>query len=380
MSSLSDRRVAVVYRLDHPGGVQSCALSLVKGLNRQGIIPDILWDLEPSRALLEKAGVQANFHRLRFPLPTRWIDRMPPTARYLAWIVNAVDGDSLRGRYDFFYIFHNGFLLSPSAPHLRYLSGPPLLPQLEQYRSGLGGVPIRLFRGLYSKWLRFSRPVYEVHRGSRYVINSQFTAGLFAEAYGMQLPVVHPPIDLSGRSFTADDLEQRDSLTFFSRIVPYKRPEMVLDLAERHPELRCVVMGGVPDHRVPYFESLVRRAHERGLEQTVFLSNPSNQRVYEELARTRYYVFPAVNEHFGMATAEAVASGALPFVHDSGGQREIVNDPRLRFQDTQFIERFSEIAGLPAALVNEMRLSLARYVRGFSEDVYIEKMLSYLCN
>ncbi len=39
-----NKKVAIVYRLDMPGGVQSCVFSLIKGLNSMDIIPDILWD------------------------------------------------------------------------------------------------------------------------------------------------------------------------------------------------------------------------------------------------------------------------------------------------------------------------------------------------
>ena len=63
------------------------------------------------------------------------------------------------------------------------------------------------------------------------MINSHFTAGLFEQAHGVRLPVVHPPIDVSDRSYDPADLPARDTLTFFSRIVDYKRPEIVLQLA-----------------------------------------------------------------------------------------------------------------------------------------------------
>jgi glycosyltransferase involved in cell wall biosynthesis len=36
-----------------------------------------------------------------------------------------------------------------------------------------------------------------------------------------------------------------------------------------------------------------------------------------------------LEEHFGMAPAELVRAGCLVWVHDGGGQVEIVDDPRL---------------------------------------------------
>ncbi|HEY2992570.1 MAG TPA: hypothetical protein VGM22_07145, partial [Methylomirabilota bacterium] len=38
-----------------------------------------------------------------------------------------------------------------------------------------------------------------------------------------------------------------------------------------------------------------------------------------------------LEEHFGMAPAELVRAGCLVWVHDAGGQVEIVDDPRLTY-------------------------------------------------
>jgi glycosyltransferase involved in cell wall biosynthesis len=153
---------------------------------------------------------------------------------------------------------------------------------------------------------------------------------------------------------------------------------MVLRLAERHPEWRCVIMGGVPSNRRPYFESLVAQANDLNLVNTVFLDNPSNQVVKEELARARFYIFPAINEHFGMTTAEAIASGAIPFVHDSGGQKEIVPDARLRFSDTDYYLRFAALLSQPESELNRIRAELLEHVQQYTEDHYIQQMLSCL--
>jgi hypothetical protein len=39
-------------------------------------------------------------------------------------------------------------------------------------------------------------------------------------------------------------------------------------------------------------------------------------------------------EHFGIAVAEMICAGVLPFVHDSGGVCELVTDPSLKFVTT----------------------------------------------
>lgn len=371
-------RVAIVYRLDHPGGTQSVALALIRGLNRLGIIPDIVWDVPPSAVLLEKAGCRSGFCPIKFRVATPRIDRMVTSLRYLAWIFNTYDGSRLAGSYDFFYVFHNCFLLPGGVNHLRYLNGPPLLPQLWTVPSGPRGWPVRFFAWLYHAVLYRWLPAYEYHTESPSVINSQYTASLFEEAHDVRLPVVYPPIQIDGRSFNINDITQRDTLAFFSRIVDYKRPDLVLELAARHPTYRCVIMGGVPDHRMPFFESLKARAAALNLTNVEFLANPSHDRVRAELQRTRFYVFPAANEHFGMTTVEAIALGAIPFVHDSGGQREIVPFEEFRFEYGDFFEKFSRLDNHSDAELNESRVKLAAHIQQFSEKVSVNKLLAYI--
>lgn len=371
-------KVGIVYHLRHPGGVQTCALALIKGLNRRGIVPDLLWDSPPDWDLLKDAGLQASYRRIPFPFPTVWIPRLPYALRRLGWMANKIDSTPFCHEYDFFYIFYNGFLTGNDSPHLRYLSGPPLLPQLEAARPGLRGLPARGVQGLYDHWLSRSRPVFEYHRHSRYVINSEYTARLFEEAYGVRLPVVYPPMQVPAQSFREDDLAERDTLTFFSRINPKKRPEMVLELARRHPEMRCLIMGAVSPNRQAYLESLRSRSLEMNLTNVVFAANLPIEKVREELKRTRFYVFPAEGEHFGITTVETIACGAVPYVHDSGGQREIVPDPRLRFGEEDFLAGFEVLLRLPAEELNRMRGALYTHVQNFSEEVFISKMLAYL--
>lgn len=377
VSPPSTQRVAVIGRVTQPGGVQSVILSLLKGLNERGITPDLVWDLPPNAEMLAAKGVRVNYQPIRFSAASRLLDQVPATLRYVLETGRFSNQQDLPHPYDFYYIFTNSFIITNQAPHLCYLNGPPLLPQLEAVSPGLRGMPFRLLQHVYHTWLSQRFPVYEYHRDLQYVINSEYTARLFEEAHGVRLPVVHPPIDLSGRKFSAGDLVQRDAITFFSRFVDYKRPEMVLQLAERYPNQRVVMMGGVKPANRAYFESLRKTAESCGLSNTTFLANPGNDQVKEVLARTRFYVFPAINEHFGMATAEAIASGAIPFVHDSGGQREIVADPRLRFTDDQFLNGFAHLIHFPVDVLNEIRYRLRDHVNQFSEEVFIEKMLAF---
>ena len=375
---LEDLRVAIVYRMDHPGGVQSVALACIRGLNKLGIVPDILWDIPPNEKILTDANCKANFEKLNFRVSTAFIDRMPNSIRYLLWIFNCIKEKELNKRYDFYYIFFNGFLISSQVSHLRYLSGSPLLPQLKNPPSGWRGLPIKIFEWLYNHLLNKSYPIYEYHRDNYYVINSKYTAELFEEAHKYMLPVIYPPINIRDRVYEKGDLKNRGLITFFSRIVDYKRPDLILDLAEKYPQHKFLIMGAVPSHRIPFLDSLKSDALSRKIYNIDFLPNPSDEEVRSILSKTKIYIFPAKNEHFGMTTVEAIASGAIPFVHNSGGQKEIVNLENLRFNYDQISEKFDLLINKKTFELEEIRDLLSKHIDQFTEDVSVGKMLSYL--
>jgi glycosyltransferase involved in cell wall biosynthesis len=369
-------RIGIIGRLDQPGGVQSVILSLIKGLNRAGIIPDVLWDKAPNREIIEEKKLLANYMPVKFRVPTSFLDKMPITARYISRAANVISDQQISIKYDFLYIFYNGFLVKNDVRHIRYLSGPPLLPQLESFSPGIRGIPFRILRKIYKGFFSEQFPVYEYHRDSRYVINSLYTAQLFEEAHGVKLPVVYPPIDVSGFHYSQADLSSRYFTTFFSRFTRYKRPEMVLLLAKHHPDMQFLLMGGVKQDAKAYFDSLVKHVSDEKITNVRFINTPTGEAVKNGLSQTRFYIFPAVNEHFGMATVEAIASGAIPFVHDSGGQREIVPDERLRFTEKTFLTKFNTLINLPSNELERIRQKLNEHIQQYAEDIFIDKMLS----
>jgi hypothetical protein len=201
---------------------------------------------------------------------------------------------------------------------------------------------------------------------------------LFEEAHKYMLPVIYPPINIRGRVYEKGDINNRGLITFFSRIVDYKRPDLIMDLAEKYPHLKFVIMGAVPFHRIPFLDSLKSDAIRRKIYNIDFLPNPNDEEVRSLLSNTKIYIFPAKNEHFGMTTVEAIASGAVPFVHDSGGQKEIVNLDFLRFDYDQLFEKFDLLINKNFIELEDIRESLSKHIAKFTEDVSVEKMLSYL--
>ncbi len=282
-------KVAVITRLTNPGGIPSCALSLIRGLNARNITPDLIWDLPPSTRLLEQWGASANHRVIPFRIPTLTVQKLPESLRYLAWILNAVDGKKALAGYDFVYTFNQVYMLE-GLRHLYYVAGPPLIPVLDVPPPGIKALPLKLFKWLYRNWFRRKKPIYDYLPDCRLVICSQYTADLFQKAHGVSLPVIPPPIRMPDQPVD-DDLSGRDTVLFFSRIVPYKRPDLMLEIASRRPELRWVVMGGNEDHQRPYLEWLQGEVGRRRL-QIEFIVNPDEQTVRRELHESPVLLLP----------------------------------------------------------------------------------------
>ena len=365
---------SIFFRMDTRGGVQSCVLALIAGLNARGIVPELVWDLPPDLSLLEEAGVCATFRKVRFIVPTRLVDRLPDTLRYLPIALNGLATRWFFQKRQKVFAFVNWVHPKSSHDITYYCSGPPLLPQLEPPRRGISWFLDRVQKCIYRALIRPLSPAYEVHVGSKCYINSNFTAGLLWEAHRERMPVLYPPIMAATSPTPFVSGEPRDSVLFFSRIVDYKRPDLVIDLARNHPETRFVVAGAVAKNRQAYFDGLVDSA--AGLSNVVFLPNVPLSELETEFARARIYIFPARDEHFGMTTAEAIARGICPFVHDSGGQRELVCEDRLRFDYVNLSERFSDLIRMSDAEIERLHLSVSTVLPALSAENFCRKMLS----
>ncbi|MGZ2368728.1 glycosyltransferase family 4 protein [Ancylomarina sp. YFZ004] len=364
-------KVAIIFDLTAAGGVQTCIWSLIKGLNRKGIKPVIFWHEAPNSELLNEAGVIADYTRLRLPIAPSFIKTLPNLFRYLLWPFNMIKISKIPIDYDYVYTFTANVLVDQNRPHLFYLCGPPLLPQLQPKT-----VRFKIAKLLYKYIIRPFYPAYEPQENANYVTISKFIAKLFEEAHDRKLEVVYPSNQLKIDNLLEDDFNLRGNITFFSRIVDYKRPEFLMKLAKQHPDLEFNIMGGVSENRIDYLDRLKKMASEQKLSNLSFYPNASLNEIDNILKKTLFYVFPAINEHFGITTVEAILKGCIPFVHNSGGQKEIVPFDSLRFNDEDFLRKFEDLLSLNNDNLIRLRNELDKHIFIFTEETYINQMLN----
>lgn len=168
------------------------------------------------------------------------------------------------------------------------------------------------------------------HRGTKEQIqnstlltNSEWSANIIENIYDARPEVIYPPIDTS--VFNPQPWEDRkDGFVSIGRADPVKRPLKVMniidEITKRGHDIHLHWVGAVGDDT--YGQKVRRRAAKT--EAVTLEGKVPFEKLAELVSTHKYGLHGRINEHFGMAVAELLAGGTIPFVHDSGGQREIV--------------------------------------------------------
>jgi glycosyltransferase involved in cell wall biosynthesis len=164
--------------------------------------------------------------------------------------------------------------------------------------------------------------------------NSRFVAGKIKEVYGVNSEILYPPVPGSFPGVPWQ--ERRSAAVAIGRMHPVKRWEMAVEIVEL-ARSRGVDIGltliNQPDS-IDYGRRIAGMAAGRPWFR--LLTGITREQLAAEVARHRYGIHAMEDEHFGIAVAEMVRAGCIPFVHDSGGPVEIVGGHReLRFRTVE---------------------------------------------
>ena len=179
-----------------------------------------------------------------------------------------------------------------------------------------------------ARWIH--RPEPGRIRDNTTLVNSDFTGREFDARYRGGSTTVYPPV----RTLTlASPWNAReDAFLCVGRIVPEKRLERVIEIVARlrttRPALRLCIAGAKATRHGSYYRH-IRGLAAQNSSWITLVDDPDRAELDRLMGRHRYGLHGMEGEHFGMAPAEMARGGALVFVHDSGGQREVVGSESL---------------------------------------------------
>jgi glycosyltransferase involved in cell wall biosynthesis len=234
-------------------------------------------------------------------------------------------------------------------------------------------------KGMLTRMLLYRLRLWDARTAGgvdRFIAISNFIAQRIRNSYGRESTVIYPPVDVE-RLIPAGRRE--DFYFTASRMVPYKRIDLIVEAFAAMPSRRLVVMGDGPE---------CKRIRARSAPNVQFLGRQPFTVLRDHLQRARAFVF-AAEEDFGIAPLEAQACGTPVIAFGKGGALETIvglNDPTptgVFFEQQtvrsigEAVERFEqeeERITVDACRTNALRFAPDRFRREFRS--YVEEALS----
>jgi len=149
--------------------------------------------------------------------------------------------------------------------------------------------------------------------------NSRYVASLLKDL-GINATILHPPVRSGeiAQITTGSEWSSRENIVITTtRIASGKQLETIPLIASRVRDAKFILVGSLQDKN--YYIKLLQLKKILGSDNFIIIPNVSKRELYELLSRALIYLHTARHEPFGIAVVEAMAAGAIPLVHRSGG-------------------------------------------------------------
>lgn len=316
---------------------------------------------------------ERGFLRGKTPV-TSFIQRLPRAQRwfryYLGLMPLAIEQFDLSS-YDLVlsssHAVAKGVLTGPATTHVSYVHSPMRYAWDLQHQylrqAGLDrGVKVALTRLLLARMRTWDHA--SAARPDVIAANSTWIAERIRKCWRRESTVVHPPVDLDGFPYEST---KGDEYVVASRLVPYKRVDLIAAAFRATPDRRLTIIGDGPE--MPR----VREA-AAGAPNITFRGRLPQPELVAALQAARAFVF-AAEEDFGIGMVEAQACGTPLIAYCRGGAADILRDGEtgVLFADqtieslTAGIRRFEALSISPAACrANAERFSQAAFRRNMT--------------
>lgn len=271
-----------------------------------------------------------------------------------------------------------GVIVHPHQKHLAYVYSPMRYAwdlTYEHDRIGVLGSGLKRF--FLQHWFHRFRlwDAASSLRPDAIIAISHFIRKRIQKSWGREADVIYPPVDVEGSPFAK---EKEDYYITVSRMVPYKRIDLIVEAFRSMPDKKLVVIGDGP-----MYNEL-----SNNLPLNVTLTGYlGRSEMLQKLSMAKAFIFMP-KEDFGIAPLEAQACGTPVIAYGCGGAAETVrgldqSEPTGVFLSRQNTESLIEAVGIFEANADKfvpencrawaMSFSESRFREEFSQ--YVEKLI-----
>ncbi|MBX7066581.1 MAG: glycosyltransferase family 4 protein [Parachlamydiales bacterium] len=198
--------------------------------------------------------------------------------------------------------------------------------------------------------------VHSAHRVDHFIANSQYVAKRIEKFYHRKAEVIYPPVDLQ---FFREESKKDDYYLTASRMVPYKRVDLIVEAFAKMPEKKLVVIGDGPEWK---------KVKEKAGKNVELMGYQSDDVLKAHMQKAKGFVFAAV-EDFGIVPVEAMASGTPVIAFAKGGVKETVVD-----RETGLLYSEQSVSGIIEAIQSFERMAFdSKKCRNKAEEFSVER-------
>ncbi|PRH42043.1 glycosyl transferase family 1 [Burkholderia vietnamiensis] len=205
-----------------------------------------------------------------------------------------------------------------------------------------------------------------------FIANSAFIARRIRKVYHRDAAVIFPPVDVDG--FSLNDVKDDFYLTA-SRMVPYKKIDLIVEAFSRTPERKLVVIGDGPE---------MQKIRAKAGPNVEIMGYQPFAVLHDRMRRAKAFVF-AAEEDFGISVVEAQACGTPVIAYGKGGALETVLEPTSHAHPTGLFFDEQTPHAIVAA-VDEFERAPQRFApracranaERFSADTFRQRFLDYV--
>lgn len=207
-----------------------------------------------------------------------------------------------------------GILTGPDQLHISYVHSPIRYAWDLQHQYLRESHLDKGVKGILAKYLlhKIRQWDYRTANGvDHFIANSQFIARRIHKVYGRTADVIYPPVDV--HRFLMNTSKQDYYLTA-SRLVPYKKIDLIVEAFSNMPDKRLVVIGN---------GSEMAKIKSKAKSNIEILGYQPDSVMLEHMQNAKAFVF-AAEEDFGITPVEAQACGTPVVAFGKGGSLETV--------------------------------------------------------